>query len=256
MSQPRAQLPAWLDRAAAGEPYPLVAIAPHPDDAELGAGATLALHARRGVRVAILDLSRGELGSNGTPDGRQEEAARAAEILGLAGRFNLGLPDGRLGPEPGQVRALALALRALRPRLVLLPFAPDRHPDHEGAAQLIHRAVFAAGLARFAGELPPHRVEVTAAYFINDSTLPHFVIDVTATYPLKQAALDAYASQFGPGGVPTPINRPAFRAAVEARDRYFGSLVGVPYGEGFVLRNRPPRLASLLDLLVDGGGGP
>ncbi|ADU51475.1 LmbE family protein [Thermaerobacter marianensis DSM 12885] len=258
-------LPPWIEEAAAGEPFTLVAVAPHPDDAELGAGATLALHARMGWRVAILDLSRGELATNGTPARRQEEARRAAEILGLAGRYNLALPDGGLDALPEQVAALAAAFRALRPRLVLAPYGTDRHPDHEGAARLVHRAAFAAGLARFPLPLPPHPVERVASYFIHDTVPPSFVVDVSATYALKQAALDAYASQFGPGGTPTLLNRPAFREVLAARDRYFGSLIGATYGEGFVLRNRPPRLASLADLLPDAspaaaarplGGGP
>lgn len=239
----------WLEAVHAGEPFDILAIGPHPDDAELGAGGTLAAHARRGLRVGILDLTRGELASNGTPATRLEEAARAAAILGVAARYNLGLPDGGLGPDPAQVRALARALRAFRPRLVLVPFAPDRNPDHGGAALLIHRALFAAGLRRYEAGLPPHRVHLAAAYFINDSVPPTFVIDVSDVYETKRRAIAAHASQFDPGGVPTVINRPSFLAAIEARDRYFGSLVGTAYAEGFVLRNRPPRVGSLADLL-------
>lgn len=246
--------PRWLAEVYAAAPVDILAIGPHPDDVELGAGGTLAVHARRGLRVAILDLSRGELASNGTPAGRLEEAARAAAILGVAARYNLGLPDGGLGPEPGQVGALARALRAFRPRLVLMPFAPDRNPDHGGAALLIERALFAAGLRRYEAELPPHRVELAAAYFINDSAPPAFVVDVTDVYEVKRRAIAAHASQFDPAGSPTVINRPSFLAAIEARDRYFGSLVGTGYAEGFVLRNRPPRVASLLDLLPAGDG--
>ena len=241
--------PGWLEAVYAGEPFDILAIGPNPDAGGLGAGGTLPAHVRRGLRVGILALPRGELASNGTPATRLAEAARAASILGVASRHNLGLPDGGLGPEEAQVRALARALRAFRPRLVLFPFAPDRNPDHGGAARLIERALFAAALRRYEAGLPPHRVELAAAYFINDSVTPSFVIDVSDDYETKRRAIAAHASQFGPGGVPTVINRPSFLAAIEARDRYFGSLVGVAYAEGFVLRNRPPRMRDLLDLL-------
>lgn len=212
----------------------LLAIAPHPDDAELGAGGILARTAQQGRPAGILDLTRGERASVGSPAQRLEEAARAAAALGLAVRENLGLPDGGIRPDdPSQVEAVVAALRRLRPEVVLAP-TPDRHPDHEAAAALVARACFFSGVAGYAPEAgPPWRPRAIYGYLVHQRSLPEVVVDVTAVYDRKRAALRCYASQFLSRHVqPTWINRPEFLAGIEARDAYFGSLVGVPYAEG------------------------
>ena len=122
----------------------VLVIGPHPDDAELGAGGTLALLARRGARVGILDLTRGELGTRGTADERSVEAGESARILGLAVRENAGLPDGQLANTPEQRAILITLLRRLRPRVLIVPQAPDRHPDHAAAHALCTDANFLA----------------------------------------------------------------------------------------------------------------
>lgn len=229
----------------------LLAFAPHPDDAELGVGGILALHARKGRSVAVVDLTAGELGSNGDPATRSREAEAAARALGVTVRENLGLPDGALGADPDQVRPLVAALRRLRPRVVLHPVGPDRHPDHEAAEALIRRALFLSGLHRFdAGPgdpRVPHRPVLTFGYPIHRTLVPDLVVDVSAVYESKQRALAAYQSQFGPSDRPTYVNRPAFLSTITARDAYFGGLIGAAHGEG-LLRSAPLPVRDLVDL--------
>lgn len=217
----------------------LLAIGPHPDDVELGAGGILACAAAAGRPVAILDLTRGERASRGTPEERAREAAEAAAHLGVSCRENLGLPDAGLDPwDADQVAAVVAALRRLRPRVVLGPAVPDRHPDHEAAAMLLERACFLSGVGGYAPELgPPWRPHALYGYFVHARTLPDVVVDVSAVYERKRRALRAYASQFVPGSGPdTYISRPEFLPGIEARDAYFGSLVGVPFAEGLKAR--------------------
>lgn len=229
----------------------LLAFAPHPDDAELGVGATLALHARLGYRVAIIDLTLGELGTNGDPGIRQVEAGRAATILGVCHRENLGLPDGHLGVVEEHVRAVVRCLRRLRPNVILFPVGPDRHPDHEAAAELIRRAVFLSGLVRYdagnPGSLGPHRPRKMFGYLLHAQRLPDLIVDVSSVYDSKRQALSAFASQFGSEGMPTYINQPSFLASIEARDRYYGSLIGVHYGEGLISQ-RPLLVTNLVTI--------
>src|SRR5688572_23364573 len=132
-------------------PLDLLAVAPHPDDAELICGGTLVRAVRAGHAVGILDLTRGEMGSRGTPEGRAAEAARAATVLGIDERESLGMPDAAITNTRETRLRLVAALRRLRPRVVIAPApAPfGRHPDHREAAELIRDAVFLSGLARF-----------------------------------------------------------------------------------------------------------
>jgi len=217
----------------------ILVFAPHPDDAEIGAGGTMARQARLGYRVVVCDLTRGEMASNGTTEERESEAAEAARLLGLAARENLGLPDRGLDPTPEKVRAVAEAVRRWRPSVVLAPVAEDRHPDHASAGRLIREGIFNAGLARFdcAGE--PHRVGAVARYFVNHAGEPDFVVDISNVWELKRAALQAYSSQFRPEGRrSTPLNQ-GYLEWVELRDRWCGSLAGVERGEGFRWDRRP-----------------
>lgn len=213
-----------------------MAFAAHPDDAEIGAGGTLALHARLGYEVVVCDLTQGELATNGDPAVRAREAAEAARILGLVARECLGLRDRELAPTPERVRAVAEAVRRWRPRVVLAPAAGDRHPDHDGAACLVREGVFSAGLERYPARGEAHRTARVVFYLVNARVQPTFVVDVSDFYGLKRQALGAYASQFGSreaGERPTPLNQ-GFLEWVELRDRWFGSLAGVERAEGFV----------------------
>jgi bacillithiol biosynthesis deacetylase BshB1 len=235
-------------------PVKLLAIAAHPDDAEIGAGAILAGLASRGIAVGVLDLTRGELASNGTPETRAEEAAQAAQELGLAWRWNAGLPEWPWTEGPG-VEVLVKAFRACRPDVVLAPYPGDRHPGHVWAARLAAEARQLAGTRRWRDDLgPPHRPRRLFHYFVNGDTVPSLVVDVSQDYHRKQAALAAHASQFQPtnGSVPTVLNSGAFLRLVESRDRHFGAMIGVEFGEG--LWSPEPIAVTDFRLLTDRGG--
>ncbi len=212
----------------------LLCIAPHPDDAELGMGAVLAQESARGLGVGILDLSRGELASNGTPEQRLQESAEAARILGLRWRGNLGLRDRAL-EGPNAQEALITALRVLRPVALFIPHPRDPHPDHGAAHRLCLEAWFSAGLRRVLGQGgSPTRPRVVLQYFINGWAEPGLVVDATRGYERKLEAIAAHTSQFGPGEAATRLNQGGAVGQVQARDRFLGAAAGVAWAEGFV----------------------
>lgn len=232
----------------------VLAFAPHPDDAELCCGATLAKLAARGYRVGVVDLTRGELASNGTPETRAREAAAASEALGLAHRENLGLPDGFLDPTGGydeaaqragrgsQLARVVEVIRRLRPELVLAPWRAARHPDHEAASELVTRACFFSGVRRFETE-PESERHVPGRliyYMMRFAFEPSFVVDTTGEPSAAKArAIACYGSQVqrdaGAAMAPTLANAPLNLAALDARDRYYGAMIGVEQGEPFAL---------------------
>lgn len=219
-------------------PLDALAIGPHPDDVELFCGGTLVRMAQRGHRVGVLDLTEGEMASNGTVEARREEAERAAQILGLVSRENLRLPDGGLSEaDPAQVTAAAAALRRLRPELLLVPWTVARHPDHAAAGQLMRRAVFAAGLRKLDCEGEPFRPRQVLTYQMRHRFRPSFVVDITPALEKKAEAIACYQSQVqpGPDGTKTLIGSRRALSAIEDRDRYYGSTIGVGAAEPFLL---------------------
>ena len=214
----------------------VLAVGAHPDDVELGCGATVARLARGGLRVGILDLTAGEMGTRGDVEARASEARAAAAALGVAWRHCLSLPDGGLkGEDDGQLAAVVGALRAAAPRVVLAPDDRDPHPDHAAAAALIQRGAFLAGVAKYRPEHGSRwRPGLLLAYPGPRQLLtPALVVDVTAAYPAKRAALAAHVSQFDPGaGAATHLASGHFLAAIEGRDRACGNLIGAEFGEG------------------------
>lgn len=226
----------------------LLVFGPHPDDIEIGLGATIARHATEGRNVGLIDLTAGELGSNGTPEQRREEAQAAARVLGVRWRENFGWPDGGIGASPDHLRSAVGAIRRHRPRSIAVPWWDDRHPDHQAASRLLTEAVFRAGLRRFEPGVEPWRPEWVCYYFINDSVTPSFVVDVSGYYERKRAALACHRSQFEPtgaGAVGTRLTAPAFRQLIESRDAQFGAKAGVAWAEGVVVRE-PIVRATLL----------
>ncbi|RAU95555.1 bacillithiol biosynthesis deacetylase BshB1 [Paenibacillus sp. YN15] len=210
----------------------------HPDDAEIGMGATIYKHTSAGLRVGICDLTRAEMSSNGDVETRKREAEEAAQILGLAERTNLGLPDRGLNAGKEQIDAITLEIRRLRPRIVMAPYWQDRHPDHVACSHLVKEAVFNAKLRRYLPQSEPVLVEKLLFYFINDVYEADLVVDVGEVYDRKTAALSAYRSQFteaGPGNdyVVTPLNQ-SYLTRVEERDRLLGQKLNFTYAEGFV----------------------
>jgi bacillithiol biosynthesis deacetylase BshB1 len=217
----------------------ILAVAPHPDDAELICGGTLARTARQGHRVGILDLTRGETASRGTPELRAEEATRASAILGLSWRESLGLPDAGIVNTPDTRLQLARVFRRVRPRVVIAPApAPfGRHPDHRVAAELIRDAVFMAGLTRADPASAPWRPfkVVHAITFREDFVRPTFVVDITDTFEAKLAAIQAFQSQFDgvtQAGEVYPNGEP-LADIIRHHSAHYGSLIRVRYGEPF-----------------------
>ena len=221
------------------DPVDLLAFGPHPDDIEIGMAATVAKHASLGYRVGLCDLTRGELGSNGTPEERVAEGEAAAALLGASWRVNLSLPDGALSETEAHVQAIVDVVRRTRPSAIAVPFADDRHPDHRRAAALLASAIFKAGLRRHPGAGDPWQAQWVCAYFINDSAPPSFVVDVSDVYDVKRRALACHASQFrpaGPDAAATRLTSPLFLQRVESRDAQFGATAGVRFAEGFIVR--------------------
>lgn len=228
----------------------------HPDDAEIGCAGAMLRMTDAGLRVAVVDCTRGESASRGTPALRAEEAARAAALLGLCARQNLGLPDGRVADDEAALRALVGALRRLRPRLLLAPFPIDAHPDHEAVAAACRRAFFHAGLRNLLPELgPPWRPRALLRYAGNDGAVPTFCVDIDVLVDRKRAVLECYASQIGR----SPDERAHYLRGADhveralVRDRYYGTLCGCGHAEPF-WTDGPFALDALAPLVTAGAG--
>jgi N-acetylglucosamine malate deacetylase 1 len=237
-----------------GGAYDIAGICAHPDDAELIMGGTLARETAGGRRVALVDLTRGECGSRGTMEIRAAEAAEAARILGVAHRESLALPDAGLAVISEQKDPIVAAIRRLRPRIVILPHWEQRHPDHRTASQLIYDAAFLAGLKNYRPDLGPgfrpHKLLYALAVADLHDVTPTVIVDVTAFWPAKMAAITAFKSQFvPPPGETTPLALDRFREAVELHGRRQGQRIGAAYGEGFVVKE-PISLDDLRSLTV------
>jgi N-acetylglucosamine malate deacetylase 1 len=218
----------------------LLAIAPHPDDVELTCGGTMIKMAQDGYRTGILDLTRGETGTRGTPETRLKEAARAAKIMGARLRRNLGLPDAQLRVSEQYKAAIAEVIRELEPRTVILPYWEGRHPDHYTAARLGYEACFLAGLKNYPlpGEaFRPFKILYAAAYA---DVRPTIAVDITQQYDRRRQAILSYASQFRPAKnqrrskVALPLDD--LEARMSDTARHYGRMIGVEYAEGFVVK--------------------
>jgi bacillithiol biosynthesis deacetylase BshB1 len=210
----------------------------HPDDVELTSGGLAALLAGHGHRVGIVDLTRGERASRGTPEERAKEAAAAGEILGVAMRTSANLPDvGIHRNDPTQLRTVVGLLRTHAPRLVVAPDADDPHPDHVEGSHLVARACYVAGLARFDAPGERHRPERLLFALYRGDARPHLVVDISRTWEKRMKALHAHHSQLDPGrGPETYLTQPGFLGEVEARARAFGARIGATHGEGYRVR--------------------
>jgi bacillithiol biosynthesis deacetylase BshB1 len=223
-------------------------IAPHPDDAELGAGGTILLLRSQGQRVGVLDLTDGEPTPHGSPEIRRRETEAATAVLGLDWRGNLGLPNRRLVADLDARALLAGALRQLRPRYLFAPYWDDAHPDHVAATSLVEAARFWAKLTKT--DLPgePHYPTKILYYFaihLRIHPRPSFVLDISEHIEGKMKALACYHSQLIQG---RPTNPPTLLDDVRDRARYWGWAIGASYGEPFVCREEVG-LRGLRDLL-------
>ena len=232
----------------------LLVFGPHPDDLEIGLGGTIARHAAMGLRVGLCDLTAGEMGSNGTVEERLAEAEKARAVLGAAWRVNLRWPDRAIRSSEDHARQAAELIRRVRPRAVALPYWSDRHPDHVDASKVLTDAVFDSALRRYRAEGEPWKPAMTSYYFINESTQPSFVIDVSDYYDTKRRALACHTSQFRPpaaDAVSTRLTSPRFAQLIESRDAQFGALAGVAFAEGVVVREPLVRPHLLRDWALD-----
>ena len=217
----------------------LLAIFPHPDDAELTCGGTLLKSVKQGYRVGIIDLSAGEMASRGSVGLREEEAGKAASILRVSVRENLGLPDSGLTNTPDTRLLVAKAIRRLKPTVVITtaPSPFGRHPDHRVTAELVRDAVFVAGLKTIAPEVPAHRPRkvLHSITYREDYLRPTFVVDITDEMEEKLTAIGTYQSQFQgatQAGEVYPNGEPLLDI-IRHQAAHYGSLIRVRYGEPF-----------------------
>jgi N-acetylglucosamine malate deacetylase 1 len=230
----------------------ILAIGAHPDDVELAAGGTLLVQSSLGKTTAIVDLTRGELGTRGNAELREAEAKVSAGILNLKERINLDLADGFFEADEFSLLKLVVAIRYFKPNIVLANAIEDRHPDHSRAADFISRACFLSGLRKIEtrrGDEVQESFRPKAVYhFIQDRFIqPDFVVDITEHFSKKMEAVKAFKSQFynADNTEPTtPISSLDFLNYLESRAREMGRLIGCTFGEGFTAE-RPIGLKDL-----------
>jgi bacillithiol biosynthesis deacetylase BshB1 len=224
----------------------------HPDDVEWGAGGIVLLLHDSCVSFAIVDMTKGELGSRGTPEKRKAEATAASEFLGAQARDNLGLPDGGIQDTPQNRLLVASTIRRYRPKIVVAPLWEDRHPDHAAAGQTIRNSALYCALTKVDDPNPPHRVQAFFYYPLHKAAQAAFVVDTSDVFERKLQLLRLHQSQFGKtaeefGVLPQGLGDYLF--GLETRDRHYGSLVGVRFGEALIT-DRPVKLRSMKDLLT------
>jgi bacillithiol biosynthesis deacetylase BshB1 len=220
----------------------------HPDDLELSCGGTAAKLVKDGLRVGLVDLTRGEMGTRGTPQTRKREAQNAAKVLGATFRTQLDFGDGNLRTGREEELQIIALLRQWQPKLVVAPWPDDRHPDHTRAGRVVTEASFYSGLKSLKTDLPEHRPQTVLYYLQNYMVPPSFVVDVTATWKTKMRSVAAYKSQFYDPKSKEPktfISDPKFLEMIEARGKHFGALIGVAYGEAFVTK-QPPKIDDVI----------
>ena len=225
-------------------PCDLVVFVAHPDDAELTCGGTLLVARNRGWKTAVVEMTRGELGTRGTVEIRARECEDAAKVLGLTYRGNLGLPDGGVRDTDEARRGVVRMLRAMRPRLVLAPpIWSDHHPDHLATGELLKRSLYLSGIGKLVPELPPYRPRALLHYMGSRVQQPTLIVDVSSVIEERRKAVLCHASQVGPATREEPVTRishPDFLSAVDARLRHYGWMIGVPYGEAYTTESPIP----------------
>jgi N-acetylglucosamine malate deacetylase 1 len=245
------------------QPVDILAIGAHPDDVEICCAGTLLKAKAQGYRTAVVDLTRGEMGSRGTAEERDAEALIASGILGLTARRNLDMGDGRLMDTLENREAVAAEIRRFQPRLILAPDPGDRHPDHDAAGRLVQVAAFYARMknrvlldAETDAPLASHSPALVLVYPMHEMERPTLVVDVSAYHEQKMAAVRAYRSQFLS---PMPddyqfIGTHDYLHMVQARGAYFGTMIQTGYGEPFIARS-PLKVDDILGSLGGGKAG-
>ena len=219
----------------------VLAVFSHPDDAELTIGGTLIKLKSLGYRTGVLDMSRGEMGTRGTPEIRAKEALEAARVMGLDARLNLEQPDGHIVLSEETRQAMVRVLRARTPRVLFTSHWDDPHPDHAATCRIVREAARLATMRRYdeAAGMPAIKMPAIAHAVYSRLTIPSFIVDVSEFAVAKMNAIRAYASQFYSAQSKEPttrISERGFLREIEDRMRYYGSLIGVEAGEAFYVR--------------------
>ena len=220
----------------------VLAFAAHRDDIELTCGGAMIKLVDQGYRTGIVDLTAGEMGTRGSVQERAREAEEAAKILCVRCRDNLGIPDADIEINAENKLKVVGAIRRYRPRLVLLPYWEDRHPDHAHTSQLVFEGAFLAGLSKLDPDTgqPKHRPEKLVYYMCQYEFEPSFIVDVTEQYERKMEAILCFKSQIHNPDYPgeqTLISSAEYLESIEVRSRYYGGLIGKKYGEPFLVRD-------------------
>jgi bacillithiol biosynthesis deacetylase BshB1 len=221
----------------------ILAIASHPDDAELSCSGTLAAHVAKGYKVGILDLTRGEMGTRGTPELRLRESDAASEVLQLSMRENLGFDDVFFMDDKAHHMEIVKVIRKYKPEIILANAIRDRHPDHGKSASAASKACFISGLRKaetiLDGEAQaPWRPKFVYHYIQNNYIEPDFIFDISDFWEIKLASIKAFKSQFYDPHNTEPesfISNPKFMDFIEARAKEMGHRILVNYGEGFTV---------------------
>ena len=219
----------------------VLVFAAHPDDAELAMGGTIANLTKNNIKVGIIDLTKGELGTRGTAETRQREAFNAAIVLKIAVRENLEIPDGDIKNTRENLMKVIITLRKYKPKIIFAPYFNDRHPDHIDASDLIKRAMFSSGLAKiktFDKEVPQNHFRPEKLYYYMQTYTfdPTFIFDISDTFETKMKAVECYSTQFhNPKSLEpeTFISKPGFINYIKSRAEFYGFAIGKNYGEPF-----------------------
>jgi len=215
--------------------------AAHPDDAELSMGGTIAKFSMDNLKVGVVDLSRGELGTRGTAETRQKEAFQAAIILKITLRDNLHIPDGNIQNSHENMIKIVRCIRKYKPKIIFAPYFNDRHPDHVNTGNLVKQAMFYSGVQKIKTHDHEHTQEAYRPqklyYYMQTYTFePSFIVDISSTHELKMKAVNAYKTQFFNPKSKEPetfISSPEFLNFIESRGSFYGFKIGRKYGEPF-----------------------
>ncbi len=218
----------------------VLAIAAHPDDVEQTCGGALIRMAEAGYRTGVLDLTAGDMGTRGTPETRIAESEAAAKVMGLAWRGNMRMPDAKLENSLDARTMLALKIREVRPKVVILPYWQARHPDHYRCGEMGFEACFLAGLRKLDPATEPFRPSKILYASLYADVRPSFIVDISAQFERRMAALLSYVSQYGESTEGSTLfpTEAEIRERLGAVARFYGNQIGVKYGEPYVIKEQ------------------
>ena len=219
----------------------VLAFGPHPDDVEMGCGGLLFKLKKAGYKTGIIDLTMGELSSNGNIETRIKETRAASEILKIDVRENLNLADGNIVNDMENRNKIIEILRRYKPKMVLFPYYKDRHPDHENAHKLIKESIFISGLVKYQTSLDFFRPDIVINYMLHFEFIPTFIVDISDEFEKKVEAVTAYGSQFFSTvekDVVTHISTKSFNDILHTRAKYFGLKINSSAGEAYFINSR------------------